>query len=90
MAGRRLTTDLNREVNLNLSEWLETIVWWLIVADCCGYNLVAWMGKEWYETKFGRYSRIFPVTKAFGVFYAALVVWLGTALYRAGAPLFGG
>ncbi|MFP6886616.1 MAG: hypothetical protein VB997_03610 [Opitutales bacterium] len=77
-------------MNLNLSEWLETIVWWLIVADCCGYNLVAWMGKEWYETKFGRYSRIFPVTKAFGVFYAALVVWLGTALYRAGAPLFGG
>ena len=76
-------------MNLNLSEWLETIVWWLIVADCCGYNLVAWMGKEWYETKFGRYSRIFPVTKAFGVFYAALVVWLGTALYRAGAPLFG-
>ena len=77
-------------MNLNLSEWLETIAWWLIVADCCGYNLVAWMGKEWYETKFGRYSRIFPVTKAFGVFYAALVVWLGTALYRAGAPLFGG
>ena len=77
-------------MNFYLSEWLETIVWWLIVADCCGYNLVAWMGKEWYEAKFGRYSRIFPITKAFGVFYAALVVWLGTALYRAGAPLFGG
>ena len=77
-------------MNFYLSEWLETIVWWLIVADCCGYNLVAWMGKEGYEAKFGRYSRIFPITKAFGVFYAALVVWLGTALYRAGAPLFGG
>ena len=71
------------------SVWFETIAWWLIVVDCAGFNLVAWMGQEWYEAKVGRYSRIFPVTKTFGLFYAALVVWLGTALFRAGLPILG-
>ena len=75
---------------MNLSEWFEAIVWWLIALDCCGYNIVAWAGLNWYESKFGKCSRIFPVTKAFGVFYAALVIWLGSALYRAGFSLFGG
>ena len=72
------------------SEWFETIVWCLIAVDCCGYNIVAWVGKDWYESKFAECSHIFPVTKAFGVFYGALVIWLGTALCRVGTPLFGG
>ena len=51
--------------------------------------LVAWFGQEWYQRKFGKYSRLFPVTKPFGIFYVAFVLWLVSALLRTGIPIFG-
>ncbi len=69
--------------------WVEVVAWWLVVVDATLYNVVAWGGKGWYETKFGRFARIFPVTKAFGLLYWGLVAWLGLALSRAGVPIFG-
>ena len=69
--------------------WAEVIVWWLVCADAVGYNLVAWFARNWYEQKFGRCGRLFPATKLFGVLYLGLVSWLGVALWRSGAPLFG-
>ena len=70
--------------------WVEAFAWWAVALDCIGFNLVAWVGQEWYERKFGKYSRLFPVTKPFGIFYVALVLWLGSALLRAEIPIFGG
>ncbi len=69
--------------------WMEAVAWWLLCADCFGYNLVAWAGKNWYESTFGKLARIFPVTKPFGMLYLVLLAWLGSALLRAGTPLFG-
>ena len=69
--------------------WVEIIAWWLIALDATGYNVIAWGGEGWYRIKFPSLARIFPVTKAYGLLYGALVAWLGFALARAGLPLFG-
>ena len=69
--------------------WIEVVVWWLIALDAAAYNLIAWSNKGWYEAKFSKFSRIFPVTKAFGLLYALLAAWLGFALSRASVPVFG-
>ena len=69
--------------------WVEVVAWWIVVLDATVYNVVAWGGTGWYEAKFGRFARIFPVTKAFGLLYWGLVAWLGLALIRADVPLFG-
>jgi hypothetical protein len=75
---------------MNLAEWFEVISWWLVALDCCGYNILAWAKRDWYVSRFPKCSRVFPVTKAFGAFYGVLMIWLGTALLRAGYPLLGG
>jgi hypothetical protein len=74
-----------------MDDWtgLEVIAWWLIALDAILYNLVAWAGAEWYESKFPGLARIFPATKAFGLLYGGLVAWLGFALIRPDVPLFG-
>ena len=69
--------------------WLEVIGWWLFALDAAAYNLVAWSGREWFEKKFGALARVFPVTKAYGLLYGGLVIWLGIALQRAGVAVFG-
>ncbi|MBO46442.1 MAG: hypothetical protein CMJ96_06050 [Planctomycetes bacterium] len=68
---------------------MEVVAWWLVLLDATIYNVVAWGGKDWYEAKFGRFARIFPATKAFGLLYWSLVAWLGLALARAEVPIFG-
>lgn len=73
----------------DVMDWVETVAWWLVCLDAVGYNLVAWLARDWYEEKFGRFARLLPVTKLFGLLYLGLVSWLGAALWRSGTPLFG-
>ena len=74
---------------MELWTWVEVAAWWAVVLDATVYNVIAWGGTGWYETKFARLARLFPVNKLYGLLYGGLVVWLGWALNRAGVPVFG-
>ena len=74
---------------MNSWAWVEITAWWLFVADSFIYNVIAWSGTDWYESKFSQLARWFPVNKLFGLLYSGLVVWLGWALSRAEVPIFG-
>ena len=69
--------------------WIEVLTWWLIALDSFIYNLIAWGGNGWYKSKFPNLAQAFPSTKAFGLLYGGLVIWVGSDLSRAEVPLFG-
>jgi len=60
----------------------EAAIWYLILLDCLGANLIAWFFADWYRGKFGRLHRYFPLTKAWGFVYLGLVLWVGGVLCR--------
>ena len=61
---------------------LEAIIWCLVLLDSLFCNGIAWFDGKWYTKKFPGMSKLFPVTKAFAIYYLVLVLWIGFALYR--------
>ena len=41
----------------------EAIIFYVVVIDAVGYNLVAWFGSQWYTRHFTLFARYFPVVK---------------------------
>ncbi len=68
---------------------LEIVVFWLLVIDSIGANLMTWTsGKAWYQKHFRLMSRYFPASKGWTSYYFILVLWMGVMLFRAGQLSF--
>ena len=61
---------------------IEVTIWYLILLDCIGANVVAWFFADWYRNKFETLHKYFPLTKSWAFVYLALVLWAGCLLYR--------
>ncbi|MAF59471.1 hypothetical protein CL631_01330 [bacterium] len=68
---------------------LELIVFFVLLIDSIGANLVSWCGGDkWYSKHFRLFSRYFPATKGWTTAYLILVLWVGNLLYRLGVLAF--
>ena len=61
---------------------LEATIWYAILLDCIGANIVAWFCNDWYREKFKTLHKYFPATKGWCFVYLVLVLWVGCVLYR--------
>ena len=61
---------------------IEATIWYTILLDSIGANIVAWFFADWYRGKFKTLHKHFPATKAWCFVYLALVLWVGCVLYR--------
>lgn len=64
---------------------LEVIVFFVLLFDAIGANVIAWSNREWYRTHFAIISRYFPATKGWTTYYLILVLWMGYLLVKFGA-----
>ena len=60
----------------------EAVIWYAILLDSVGANIVAWFFSDWYRRKYKTLHKHFPATKAWCFVYLALVLWTGCVLYR--------
>ncbi len=56
---------------------IETIIFYVLLVDAIGANLVAWFGIHWYTKHFHLFARFFPLAKGWPVLYLALVLYIG-------------
>lgn len=61
---------------------IEIIIFYLLLIDSVGANLMAWFGQNWYNKHFRILSRYFPASKGWCFSYLVLVLWAGSILYR--------
>ena len=61
---------------------IEATIWYTILLDSIGANIVAWFFNDWYREKLKTLHKHFPATKAWCFVYLALVLWVGCVLYR--------
>ncbi|MBU3887867.1 hypothetical protein [Methylosinus sp. KRF6] len=66
---------------------LESLVFYLLLIDAIGANVVVRFGSRWYVQHFRTISRWFPPAEGWVLYYLVLVVWVGSLLYRAGKLL---
>ena len=62
---------------------IEAIIWYVFLIDAVFANLTALFWKDWYN-KHKLWSKIFPITGWWTLVYLALVIWVGSSLYRLG------
>ena len=68
---------------------IEVIIFYLLLVDSVGANLVSWGGeRSWYRKNFRLISRYFPATKGWTTYYLVLVLWIGVLLYKFEALTF--
>jgi hypothetical protein len=54
------------------------IIFWLLLIDSVGANLMVWFGgSKWYVRHFPSVSKYFPPSKGWVVYYLVLVLILG-------------
>lgn len=62
---------------------LESIIFYLLLIDALGANLLAWSGgREWWQRNFNVIARYFPLSRGWTVYYLVLVLIMGIFLYR--------
>ena len=61
---------------------IEATIWYAILLDSIGANIVAWFFADWYREKFKTLHKHFPAIKAWCFVYLVLVLWVGCVLYR--------
>ena len=64
---------------MNIS--IEVVVFWILLVDAIGANIVAWPGNSWYKEHFRLFSRWFPATKGWTALYLALVLFIGYLIF---------
>lgn len=64
---------------------IEVIIFYLLLIDAIAANVVAFFGRRWYMEHARIFSRWFPLGKGWTLYYLALVLWVGSFLYRSGA-----
>jgi hypothetical protein len=63
---------------------IEAIIFYVIFIDAISANLLVLFGSEWYVRHFRTLSRWFPAAEGWALYYLALVLWVGSLLYRTG------
>jgi len=64
------------------------IVFYLLLIDSIGANIVSWFGLEkWWKGNFRLFSRYFPVAKGWTILYLALVLFIGYIIHNFVTPL---
>lgn len=64
---------------------LEVIITLVLLIDAIGANIVAWSpGRTWLLEHARSFSRYFPVTKGWALWYLLLVLWTLYVIYRLG------
>ena len=63
---------------------IEGIIFYLLLIDAVGCNLLVLFGSGWYGRHFRIFSRWFPPAEGWAIYYLILVLWIGSLLYRAG------
>lgn len=63
---------------------VEGIIWYLILIDAIGANIVIWFFSSWYKKKFKWLTKHFPASKWLATGYLILVLWVGYGLNRLG------
>ncbi|MBT5274708.1 hypothetical protein HOH11_00880 [Candidatus Woesearchaeota archaeon] len=66
---------------------IEAIIFYLLLLDSVCGNLIVWFSPKllnWYTNTWKKFSRVFPATKGWMVFYLILVCWIGYSLNRLG------
>ena len=53
---------------------VEVIIFYILLLDSIGANLVAWFGRNWYQEHFRPFARYFPASKGWVAFYLILVL----------------
>lgn len=62
---------------------IEAIIYYVVFIDAVVAMLIAWSGKgEVLNQKMGLFSRFFPITRGWTLYYLVLVLWIGYALTR--------
>ncbi len=72
---------------------METTIWivvfYLLLIDSVGANIVSWFGfRKWYQGNFRIMSKYFPVTRGWTTYYLILVIIIGYILHSFVVPLF--
>lgn len=62
---------------------IEAIVFYILLADAISANVMVHFGRDWYLRNFRTISRLFPPAEGWALYYLALVLWVGSLLYRA-------
>ena len=64
---------------------IEGIIWYIILLDSVGANIVAWCCAKWYKKNMTKgIVKHFPATKGWCLWYFILVLWVGYGLSRLG------
>ena len=63
---------------------VQEIVFYLLLVDAIGCNLVTWFDQRWYTKHFRLFSRVFPPARGWSAYYLLLVLWIGWLLYSQG------
>ena len=61
---------------------IEATIWYAVLLDSIGANIVAWFFAEWYEKNLKIKSKHFPATKGWCFVYLCMTLWVGCVLYR--------
>ncbi|MFQ5620966.1 MAG: hypothetical protein ACE5FT_03930 [Candidatus Nanoarchaeia archaeon] len=63
---------------------LEAVVFYLVLLDSIGANLMAWGNGKWYKKTFPWWAKRVPLNKVWCAWYLILVLWVGYSLNRLG------
>jgi|TARA_Y100000310_G_scaffold111725_1_gene110139 hypothetical protein len=61
---------------------LEAFIWYLILADSIGANIMIRCCTKWYNKNYKGLARYFPASKGWCGMYLILVIWIGWSLSR--------
>ncbi len=62
--------------------FIEKIIFYLLLIDSIGCNLVVWFGSKWYTKHFRWLSRFFPPAKGWSLYYLLLILWIGSLIFH--------
>lgn len=65
-----------------MSIYIEGALWYLLLADCLGYNFLSWTKGRSHQYDSHWLSAHISLNPAVGVGYLTLTLWLGFLLYR--------
>lgn len=60
---------------------LEQIIFYLLLIDAVGANIMSFFGNKWYAKHFRFISKHFPATKGWTLYYLVLVLWIGYLVF---------
>ena len=61
---------------------LEAIIYYLILLDSIGANIMIWCCSKWYKKNYKGLIKHFPASKGWATTYLILVLWIGWLLLR--------